>query len=549
MESSGISGIAARHAFRPRSAHSEEDRQISPLERVLIWGVLLLLIWAPIPLGSNREWSSALLMVLVFALLAAWAILVLRDSRVLPPARLFRVGLLLFLLLLLAQVWVSVQWLGGISAAPANSARQLWLGLAYSGLFLLVIALFHRRSRLNALLVVLVISGTAQAFYGAFMALSGLEWSVGFIKEGYRGTATGTFINRNHLAGYLEMTLALGIGLMLALRDGKAFNWRNFLELLAGPKARLRLALIIMVIALVMTHSRGGNIGFFTALLLVGSLFVLRFPQNRLRNAFILGSIILIDVIIISQYFGLDRLRERLVGTEVAITLERLQSPVDGYPGGGSVGDAEISALVGSDPEGIPAVVGFDREGISALVGSDPEGVHRSGQGKAQLPEVALDEWREDWRLIVDMNDLRGVMFTNAIPIALERPWSGYGAGAFETIFVSRGDPGARGRIDHAHNDYLQFWIEFGAIGVLPLALFLLGVMFLALKALLHRESVYRSGVGFGASMGILAILIHSWSDFNLQIPSNAATFVVLCAIAVLAWGHGAERRRTQARD
>jgi O-antigen ligase len=494
MDSTGVSGMAARPAFRPRSLRADDERQVSVWERALMWGVLLLLIWAPIPLGSNREWSSALLMVLVFALLAGWALLALRDSRVLPPARLFRVGLLLFAFLLLAQLWVSVQWLAGISDAPANSARQLWLGLAYSGLFLLVIALFHRRSRLSGLLVALVISGTLQAFYGAFMALSGLEWAVGFVKEGYRGTATGTFINRNHLAGYLEMTLALGIGLMLALRDGKALNWRNLVELLAGPKARLRLALIVMVIALVMTHSRGGNIGFFTALVVVGSVFVLRFPQNRLRNTFILASIILIDVIVISQYFGLDRLRERLVGTEVAVTLERLEP------------------------------------------------------GDVQETREASGELREDWRLVVDMNDLRGAIFTNAIPIALERPWLGYGAGAFETIFVSRGDPGARGRIDHAHNDYLQFWIEFGGIGLLPLGFFLLGVSVLALRALLHRESVYRSGVGFGASMGILAILIHSWSDFNLQIPANAATFVVLCAIAVLAWGHDGERRRAENR-
>ncbi|GHA27790.1 hypothetical protein [Oceanisphaera arctica] len=44
--------------------------------------------------------------------------------------------------------------------------------------------------------------------------------------------------------------------------------------------------------------------------------------------------------------------------------------------------------------------------------------------------------------------------------------------------------------------------------------------------------------------MGILALIIHSFTDFNLQIPANAATFVVLCAIAVLAGQHEKERKK-----
>ena len=43
--------------------------------------------------------------------------------------------------------------------------------------------------------------------------------------------------------------------------------------------------------------------------------------------------------------------------------------------------------------------------------------------------------------------------------------------------------------------------------------------------------------------MGILALLFHSATDFNLQIPANAATFVVLGAIAVLAGHHSRPRR------
>ena len=36
-----------------------------------------------------------------------------------------------------------------------------------------------------------------------------------------------------------------------------------------------------------------------------------------------------------------------------------------------------------------------------------------------------------------------------------------------------------------------------------------------------------------GASMGLLAIALQSAVDFSLQMPGNAAMFVVLCAVAL----------------
>jgi putative inorganic carbon (HCO3(-)) transporter len=37
--------------------------------------------------------------------------------------------------------------------------------------------------------------------------------------------------------------------------------------------------------------------------------------------------------------------------------------------------------------------------------------------------------------------------------------------------------------------------------------------------------------MSFACIMGVTSILIHSWVDFNLQIPANAALFIVLCAL------------------
>lgn len=447
----------------------------SRLERTLLAFILLTLIWLPLPLGSNRDWAAGLLLLLIGMAASTWALSQLRAGVAYrSQAKTLQAGLPMLALLLLSQLWVAVQWLGGLSMDNSATFEQLMLGLAYSLLFMMIISLFHTRKRLSILLATLVFSGTLQAFWGALMTLSGVEWLLTGPKTAHLGDATGTYLNRNHLAGYLEMTLACGIGLLLALRDNRPFRWRNVLELLMGPKARLRLALVVMVIALVMTHSRMGNTAFFTSLLLVGGLFVLMEKEHRLRNSLILASIIVIDMLVISQYFGLEKLKDRLINT--------------------------------------------------------------------RLHDVVVNG-----EVVQQANEVRDDVFGYAIPLLMERPLSGQGAGSFEAVFPQYPGQDIRLNFDHAHNDYIQFAIEFGLLGSLPLAAFVLLALWHALKALWRRESVYRSGVGFGAAMGISALLIHSSTDFNLQIPANAATLVVLCAIAVLAGSHSKMRNHTQA--
>lgn len=443
----------------------------STFETSLIIATLALIVWLPLPVGSNRLWSSAFFCLMVTLLTAAWAGFQLQrgtsHNRALQPA------LPMFGLLLAVQVWALMQWLLGMTTDSGRTLNYVILGASYSFLFILVIGLFHTRRRLTLLVSTLILSATLQAFYGTLMTLSGVEWLLFEPKTYGKGVVTGTFINRNHLAGYLVMTLGLGIGLLLALRDGAPFRWRSLIDLILGPKARLRLALVIMVIALVMTRSRMGNTAFFAALMALGALFILINKENRLRNALILASLVLIDVLVISQFFGLDKLKDRLVATQVTDQVE-------------------------------------------------------------------------DGAVVAKKNVIRTDVFGYAIEQLADRPLLGFGAGSFESSFQKYPGPEIRGHFDHTHNDYLQFAIEYGLLGSLALAAFVLMALYQALKALWHPESKYRSGMGFGAAMAILGILIHSIADFNLQIPANAATFMIVCAIAVLANHHRKTRQRTE---
>ena len=90
--------------------------------------------------------------------------------------------------------------------------------------------------------------------FGFFLALFGLTQSftsptkVYWMRELNQSTAFGPFINRHHFAGYMELTIALPLGLLLAGAIDKQ-KWLLYL-FIAG----------LMGIALVMTASRGGII-------------------------------------------------------------------------------------------------------------------------------------------------------------------------------------------------------------------------------------------------------------------------------------------------
>jgi len=82
----------------------------------------------------------------------------------------------------------------------------------------------------------------------------------------------------------------------------------------------------------------------------------------------------------------------------------------------------------------------------------------------------------------------------------------------------------------------------------IPGSLFLLiclGYSFvLALRAQLVRRNVFMKSMGFASTMGLMSLLIHSSADFNLQLVSNAGTFMLLLAIPFLAMSLNRRRSR-----
>jgi O-antigen ligase len=127
----------------------------------------------------------------------------------------------------------------------------------------------------------------------------------------------------------------------------------------------------------------------------------------------------------------------------------------------------------------------------------------------------------------------------------LRKPVLGWGLGTFPTVY-----PGFRSFystffVNHAHNDYLQLLVETGLAGF-AIALWFLVLLFRhAATKLKNWNQTTTGSLTAAALLGCIGILVHSFLDFNLQIPANAALFFVLCAIVASPPLHESQRRRS----
>lgn len=446
--------------------------------RWLFAGLLLSLVWLPLPWGSNRIWAESLVTSLWLLLLTLWW-----SGRALgrlpaPPRRRD-----LYLPLLLGLAWLA--WLGlqllplplpllavvapetaaayqalpappagaTLSLAPGKTAHQLWLSLGYAALYLLVLGLARDRGRRRLLLQVVLLSALGQAAYGSLMTLSGLEWGWLGAKTAYLGNATGTFVNRNHYASYLLLGAAAALGLILAdLRPQPAVrNWRQrldrWLTLAFSARLQIRVALAVLVIGLVLSRSRMGNTAFFLSLGLTAALYLLLRARGQWLKALLLfASVVLVDALIISHYFGLDQLVQRIEQTRI------------------------------------------------------------EQEGRLQVAEELA-------------------------PLVTRYALTGAGAGAFIEAYLPVRSLDNRVFFDHAHNEYLEWLIEVGVPGLLLLLSFVAVHALHALRLLWRRRDRTVAGVACTALMASTAMALHISVEFSLRIPAVAATLVSLLAL------------------
>jgi len=207
-----------------------------------------------------------------------------------------------------------------LSFHPATTWHQLLLGVGYFELFVLTLVLVDTQNRLKKLLYTMLIMGLIESIYAALMTLSGIEKELWFNKTSHIGTATGTLVNRNHLANYLTICIAAGISLLLANRNvATSHTWRarvrSVFSWLLGSKGFIRLSIILMVIGLILTRSRMGTTAFFSSLTIAAFLWLALSRKLNKSTLILFASLIIIDLFIMGSWFGVSKTIDRIEKT------------------------------------------------------------------------------------------------------------------------------------------------------------------------------------------------------------------------------------------
>lgn len=457
------------------------SRGLLQLERLLLFVFLALLVWAPMPFGSDRIWASCLLALCLSGLLVAtWGVVVLRGQ---SPTRRCHAGrwptltLVLLAALLVAQLWAGVPSLEAsqpqvLFTADAYQTRYYLLcTLNYLFAFVLVLLLVTSERRGRVVVFTLVASALLQALLAILLLSANAEYRAFFEPMVHKWQTTGTFVHRNHLACYLYLGLSLGIGWMLgALKGADApvparHMLVGLLRFMLTPRMVLRLLLVVLVIALVLTRSRMGNAAFVAGLLALAGLLWWRMPALRKLVSVVVVSLLLVDLVIIGQWVGLEKVVQRMEAT---------------------------------------ALVEDDRRGEETL--------------EARLQPA-----------------------TRSLPLIAAQPWFGHGGGTFYTVFTPHKSNEmllAEFYVDHAHNDYIEILVDTGVVG---LGLMLVVVVLTARRAWLQASpeaSASARGIAYAGWMAMACLAVHSMVDFNLQIPANALTFTTILALVWASpWG------------
>ncbi|BCE03369.1 O-antigen ligase family protein [Marinicellulosiphila megalodicopiae] len=421
----------------------------------MVWLLGLVMVWSPIPLGSNRIWAWSLLELIIFSLMFLHLVLCFIKKQTIIQNRftfyVISAPVLLAGFLMLQSVCV-FQF---VCSADVYQTQQLFLKtLGFIFFIILICQYIYNQKTLRLFLGFVVVAGCIQTTYGSAINLLGIQESIVFgFNEGDR--ARGSFVYQNHFANYLGLVLCLAIGLMLSelktekqLLSGKALL-RDLLEMLLSKKFILRLGIIIMIIGLILSRSRMGNSAFFVAFFMVSIFAIFYYRKPPITLKWIVLSIFIIDIIVVGMLFGLEKVKDRIVETSFA-------------------------------------------------------------------------------------SETRDEVVRDSLPIIQENFWTGTGGGSFYGVFPSYQPEEYSLFYDHAHNDYVQFAVEFGVPITIMLGLYCLYALFLNFQTMRQRKTKLYQGVAFGCAMGIIYMLIHITVDFNLQAPANALLFLTIISLSFI---------------
>ena len=243
--------------------------------------VCLAIILSALAYGTVHYWALALFFlggvtILSLWLIDGWNLGTLRISRnvlQLPLLAMFLLGL--FQLLPLRHPedvgTHKIPLVSSLSFDPYSTRFILVQIVALAIYFAAVLVFTDTPKRLRLLVRTISVFGFFLAIFGLTQSFTSPD-KIYWVRELPQSQAFGPFINRHHFAGYMELTLALPLGLVFT---GAIEKEKRFIYLFAAG---------LMAVALIMTNSRGGIISLVAELVFLVATMGFRRHRHKKRH-------------------------------------------------------------------------------------------------------------------------------------------------------------------------------------------------------------------------------------------------------------------------
>jgi putative inorganic carbon (hco3(-)) transporter len=433
--------------------------------------LILGLALAVLAFGGTGKISFAIVQLLFFGM-AAFFVARAPESAFRSSANLLAVPAILTAIVLLQLCPLPESWLhrfagrqasltgvstGYLSFEPYATRNRFLILLACFVAFYFAQIVSQNRRHKQLFIASLVALGTFEAFYGMVQYLTGWQQIFTYVKKFDLEEATGTYINRNHYAGFLEMILPFSLALVfyeyakLRGNSGSNMSFRKLIE-----KSELQRLILSLSVAVILCAA-------------------LAFSRSRMGILAAASSVIVIFALIaISRFHG--RTSSLLAATFIILSIA-------------------LAVWIGPGP-------------IASRFQTVGDEYSLRGPSRVSI-------WRD------------------ALPLIQHHPWLGTGLGTFPIAYTS-GQTAFLGQfVNHAHNDYLEFATDLGIPATLILFASIVLILARAVRAFLFGEGDFERVIALGCAGSIVAILLHSFADFNLCIPANALLFSVILGLGV----------------
>ena len=216
--------------------------------------------------------------------------------------------------------------LAGLALTPASMAYNRFTSFAW-WMLLLSLALFfpvlrHALTdsrRLRLLLRIILVLAALEALYGIIQTLVP---SIGVLYEDTigLGNARGTYINRNHFAGFIELVFPLCLGYVLSFGDWTGQKEKRGIKARlssdrSSPPLLLGVILVMMLVAVLFSRSRAGIVGIGLGFLVFTSLVWI--GNRRLPIGFWIGAAAVLGLTLVYGFrIGFESIIDRFLQLE-----------------------------------------------------------------------------------------------------------------------------------------------------------------------------------------------------------------------------------------